>query len=55
MAGKVLQEISHRCRSLSANEGPAKAIDFQEPYLRQLLGFIGVTDVTFVHAEKIGF
>jgi FMN-dependent NADH-azoreductase len=37
------------------SEGPAKAIDFQEPYLRQLLGFIGVTDVTFIHAEKIGF
>ena len=30
-------------------------IDFQEPYLRHLLGFIGITDVTFVHAEKIGF
>lgn len=37
------------------SEGPAKAIDFQEPYLRQLLGFIGVTDVTFIHAERIGF
>jgi FMN-dependent NADH-azoreductase len=37
------------------SEGPAKAFDFQEPYLRQLLGFIGVTDVTFIHAEKIGF
>ena len=37
------------------SEGPAKAIDFQEPYLRQLLGFIGLTDVTFIHAEKIGF
>jgi len=37
------------------SEGPAQAIDFQEPYLRQLLGFIGLTDVTFVHAEKIGF
>ena len=37
------------------SEGPAKAIDFQEPYLRQLLGFIGVTDVTFIQAEKIGF
>jgi FMN-dependent NADH-azoreductase len=35
--------------------GPAKALDFQEPYLRQLLGFIGITDVTFIHAEKIGF
>jgi FMN-dependent NADH-azoreductase len=37
------------------SEGPAKALDFQEPYLRQLLGFMGVTDVTFIHAEKIGF
>lgn len=36
------------------SEGPASAIDFQEPYLRHLLGFIGITDVTFVHAEKIG-
>lgn len=37
------------------SEGPAKAIDFQEPYLRQLLGFIGIRDVAFIHAEKIGF
>ena len=37
------------------SEGPAAAIDFQEPYLRQLLGFIGLTDVTFIRAEKIGF
>jgi FMN-dependent NADH-azoreductase len=37
------------------SQGPAKAIDFQEPYLRQLLGFVGITEVSFVHAEKIGF
>jgi FMN-dependent NADH-azoreductase len=37
------------------SEGPAQAIDFQEPYLRHLLGFIGITDVTFVRAEKIGY
>ena len=37
------------------SEGPASAIDFQEPYLRHLLGFIGLTDVSFVHAEKIGY
>jgi hypothetical protein len=37
------------------SEGPAKAIDFQEPYLRQLLGFVGITDVAFVYAERIGF
>ena len=29
--------------------------DFQEPYLRQLLGFVGLTDVTFIRAEKIGY
>jgi len=37
------------------SEGPAKVIDFQEPYLRHLFGFVGITDVTFVHAEKLGF
>ncbi|NYF30688.1 NAD(P)H-dependent oxidoreductase [Sphingopyxis sp. JAI108] len=37
------------------SEGPACAIDFQEPYLRQLLGFIGISEVAFVHAEKIGY
>ena len=37
------------------SEGPAQALDFQEPYLRHLLGFMGLTDVTFVRAEKIGY
>jgi FMN-dependent NADH-azoreductase len=37
------------------SEGPAQAADFQEAYLRHLLGFIGLNDVTFVRAEKIGF
>ncbi len=34
--------------------GPAKAMDSQEPHLRTLLGFIGISDVTFVRAEKLG-
>ena len=34
---------------------PPKAIDFQEPYLRTLLGFIGLSNVTFIHAEKLAF
>jgi FMN-dependent NADH-azoreductase len=37
------------------SSGPAKAMDSQEPHLRTLLGFIGITDVTFVRAEKLGF
>jgi FMN-dependent NADH-azoreductase len=37
------------------SEGPAQAIDFQEPYLRHLFAFVGITDVEFVRVEKIGF
>lgn len=35
------------------SEGAAQALDFQEPYLRLLLGFIGISDVTFIRAEKL--
>lgn len=36
------------------SDGPAKASDFQEPYLRTVLGFIGVTDVDVVRVEGVG-
>jgi FMN-dependent NADH-azoreductase len=36
------------------SEGPAKAMDFHETYLRAVLGFIGMTDVTFIHSEGLG-
>jgi FMN-dependent NADH-azoreductase len=36
-------------------EGPAQALDSQEPHLRTLLGFIGITDVSFVRAERLAF
>lgn len=29
-----------------------EAWDFQEPYLRHILGFVGLTDVKFIHAEN---
>jgi FMN-dependent NADH-azoreductase len=35
------------------SEGPAAVFDFQEPYLRAVLGFIGIKDVTFVHLEGL--
>jgi len=35
------------------SEGPAKAMDFQEAYLRHVFGFIGITDVEFVRAEGL--
>ena len=31
---------------------PTAQYDFQERYLRHILGFIGLTDVTFIHAEN---
>ena len=31
---------------------PTEAFDFQAPYLRHVLGFIGLTNVTFIHAEN---
>jgi FMN-dependent NADH-azoreductase len=35
------------------SDGPAKAYDSQEPHLRTLLGFMGITDVTFIYAERL--
>ena len=29
--------------------------DFQEPYLRQVFGFLGITDVEFVRAEGVAY
>lgn len=37
------------------SSGPAQGMDAQEPHLRTLLGFIGVSDVAFIRAEKLGF
>jgi len=37
------------------SEGPAASMDSQQPHLRTLLGFVGITDITFVLAEKLGF
>ena len=37
------------------SEGPAAAMDSQEPHLRTLLGFMGLDDVAFVRAEKLAF
>lgn len=31
----------------------AQSFDFQEPYLRAVLGFLGITDVEFVRAEGV--
>ncbi|WP_375788613.1 FMN-dependent NADH-azoreductase [Bradyrhizobium sp. Pha-3] len=33
------------------SDGPAQPLDFQTPYLRGVLGFLGIMDVTFIHFE----
>lgn len=35
------------------SQGPAAAMDHAGTYLRTVLGFIGLTDVTFVHSEGL--
>jgi FMN-dependent NADH-azoreductase len=36
-----------------SGDSPAKVLDFQEPYLRSVLGFLGLDDVTFIHVEGL--
>ena len=33
--------------------GPLHAFDFQEPYLRAIFGFIGITDMQFINAQPM--
>ncbi len=49
--GKQVTIASSRGGIYSA--GAAAALDFQEAYLRGVLGFLGVTDVTTVRAEGV--
>lgn len=53
MTGKKAVVIESRSGLYS--EGPGVALDGQEPHIRTLLGFMGITDVTFVRAEKLAF
>ncbi|HVI45742.1 MAG TPA: NAD(P)H-dependent oxidoreductase [Chitinophaga sp.] len=36
------------------SEGPMKLFDFAEPYLKHVLGFVGITDVTTYRIEGAG-
>lgn len=35
------------------SDGPAKAANFQDTYLKHVLGFIGITDVEVIHIEGV--
>jgi len=52
MTGKKAVVIESRGGLYSA--GPGAALDSQEAHIRTLLRFMGITDVTFVRAEKLG-
>lgn len=38
-----------------SNDSPLKSFDHQEPYLRTVFNFMGLTDLEFVHAEGLDF
>lgn len=50
--GKKIIVVSSRGGVYSGGS-PFAPADFQEPYLRQVFGFLGVTDVEFVRAEGV--
>lgn len=51
LQGKKLVVITARGGSYTA-ESPTASFDFQEPYLRHVLGVLGLKDVTFIHADR---
>ena len=53
LKGKKAVVIESRAGLYS--EGPAAAMDSQEPHIRTLLGFMGIDDVEFVRVEKLAF
>lgn len=53
LSGKKVYVVTSRGGAYAPGT-PAAQFDFQEPYLKQILGFIGLTDVTFIHAENQG-
>lgn len=52
LKGKKVFIVTGRGGAYSG-ESPARAMDFQEPYLRAMLGFLGLMDVTFIHIEGL--
>jgi FMN-dependent NADH-azoreductase len=50
LTGKKAVVITSRGGSYRAST-PTAQYDQQEPYLRHILAFVGLTDATFIHAE----
>lgn len=52
VAGKRMVIITARGGSYASGSA-IQAMDHQEPWLRAVFGFMGITDITFVHAEGL--
>lgn len=52
LENKKLLVITTRKFSYRPDSGRAER-DFQEPYLRSIFGILGITDITFVHADHL--
>lgn len=48
--GKKMVCVSARGSDYSIS-GPIHALDFQEPYLRTIFGFVGITDIEFIRLQ----
>ena len=53
LAGGKRVIVASSCGGLSGPQTPFAFLDHQEMYLRGVLGFFGVTDVTFIRAEGV--
>ena len=51
LRGKRVYVLTARGGNYSA--APMQAMDHQEPYLRAVLGFVGLDDVTFIHSQGL--
>jgi FMN-dependent NADH-azoreductase len=52
LTGKKVYVLTARGGNYS-EDSPAHAMDHQVPYLRTVLGFLGLDDVTFIHAHGV--
>ncbi|MUG96158.1 FMN-dependent NADH-azoreductase [Scytonema sp. UIC 10036] len=51
--GKKMLIVTARGGDFSPGS-PAAPYDYQEPFLRAIFGFLGITDVKFIHVQNLG-
>lgn len=52
LGGKKVYIVTGR-GGVYSGESAARSFDFQEPYLRAVLGFLGLDDITLIHVEGL--